>query len=87
MTDKTMSYNGYCGSIEVSMEDDCLHGKLLFVKDLVTYEAMSPAALEQAFRDAVDFYIDKCAREDLATEKPALECNEELQSRRKQAPQ
>jgi predicted HicB family RNase H-like nuclease len=76
MSDKTLSYKGYCGSIEVSAEDDCVHGKLLFVNDLVTYEAATRAALTQAFRDAVDFYIQKCGREGLAVEKPSVGCKE-----------
>lgn len=76
MSDKTLNYKGYRGSVEVSAEDDCLHGKLLFVNDLVTYEAVSPAALNQAFRDAVDFYIQKCSQEGLIVEKPAVGCKE-----------
>jgi predicted HicB family RNase H-like nuclease len=65
-----MKFKGYCGSIEVSIEDNCLHGKLLFVNDLVTYEAESPSALERAFHDAVNFYLDKCKRESLSPDKP-----------------
>jgi predicted HicB family RNase H-like nuclease len=67
---RTMKYNGYYGSIEVSIEDNCLHGKLLFINDLVTYEAESPSALEGAFHQAVNFYLDKCKREGLSPNKP-----------------
>lgn len=70
MSNKTLNYKGYSGSVEVSIEDDCLHGSLLFINDLVTYEAESPAALEQAFRNAVQHYLDKCAREGLTPDKP-----------------
>jgi predicted HicB family RNase H-like nuclease len=73
MSDQVLSHKGYCGSIEVSKEDECLHGKLLFIRDLVTYEATSPEALEQAFRDAVDFYLEKSAREGLTVDAPAEE--------------
>jgi hypothetical protein len=48
MSDKTFSYKGFCGSKEISLEDDCLFGKILFVNDLVTYEAESPSALKKA---------------------------------------
>jgi predicted HicB family RNase H-like nuclease len=70
MSDKTFSYKGFCGSKEISLEDDCLFGKILFVNDLVTYEAESPSALKKAFEDAVDFYLEKCASEGVIADKP-----------------
>ena len=33
-----MKYKGYYGSIEASTEDNCLYGKLLFIRPLVSYE-------------------------------------------------
>ena len=69
MNDRTLSYNGYCGSVEVSIEDDCLHGKILFISDLVTYEASSPGELAREFRSAVDHYLQKCQQENVS---PAL---------------
>ncbi len=65
-----MKYKGYYGSIEVSIEDICLHGQLLFINDLVAYEAASASALESSFHEAVDFYLDKCKREGLSPNKP-----------------
>ncbi|NTV96387.1 MAG: type II toxin-antitoxin system HicB family antitoxin [Thiobacillus sp.] len=53
-------YQGYFGSGEVSVEDNLLHGRLLFIKDIVNYAAESPKELEAAFRDAVDDYLDTC---------------------------
>jgi predicted HicB family RNase H-like nuclease len=70
MSDKTFSYKGYCGSIEFSLDDGCLFGQILFVRDLVTYEAEKIVELKQAFEDAVDFYLDKCERENLKPDKP-----------------
>lgn len=55
-----MKYKKYIGSAEVSIEDNILHGKLLHIKDLVTYEANSPEDLEKAFHEAVDCYIEDC---------------------------
>lgn len=70
MTDKTFTYKNYCGSIEFSLEDDCLHGQLLFVRDLVTYEAAQLGELKTAFENAVDYYLEKCAREAIEPDKP-----------------
>lgn len=70
MTDKVLSYKGYCGSIEFSIDDDCLYGQILFVRDLITYEAEQIGALKKAFEEAVDYYLEKCQREGLNPDKP-----------------
>lgn len=53
-------YKGYLGSAEVSVEDNVLHGKLLYINDVVSYEAQSPQELEQAFKEAVEDYLATC---------------------------
>ena len=61
MTTEPLKYRGYFGSSEISYEDNVLHGRLLFIKDVVTYEAESPQALREAFYEAVDDYLETCA--------------------------
>jgi predicted HicB family RNase H-like nuclease len=63
-------YKGYSGSIEVSVEDACLHGKVLHIRDLVTYEAVSVQDLRTQFEAAVDSYIQTCARLGVEPKKP-----------------
>lgn len=70
MSDKTLSHKGYCGTIEISIEDNCLFGKILFINDLVTYEADTPSKLQTAFEGAVEHYLQKCASENVAPDKP-----------------
>jgi len=55
-----LRYKGFLGSVEVSVEDNCIHGKILFIDDIVTYEAESPAQLEVEFKAAVEDYLDTC---------------------------
>jgi predicted HicB family RNase H-like nuclease len=55
-----LRYKGFLGSIEISILDNCIHGKLLFIEDLITYEAESPAQIENEFKEAVDDYIETC---------------------------
>lgn len=55
-----LKYKGYCGSVEFSAEDRCLHGKILFINDLVTYEAQDVNQLEQEFKSSVDDYLETC---------------------------
>lgn len=63
-------YKGYSGSIEISVEDNCLHGKVLHIRDLVTYEAESVPDLRAQFEAAVDNYIQACARLGVEPKKP-----------------
>ena len=55
-----LEYKGYTGSIEASIEDHCLFGKILFISDLVTYEAETVSDLEAEFIVAVDDYLLTC---------------------------
>lgn len=58
----TFKYKGYLGSIETSTEDLCLHGKILFIEDIITYEAETLKALRAAFYEAVEDYIETCKK-------------------------
>jgi len=55
-----LQHRGYYGSIEASPEDNCLYGKLQFIKALVSYEGETVAQLSEAFRSAVDDYLETC---------------------------
>lgn len=55
-----IKYKGYMGTVEYSPEDKVLFGKIAFINDLVTFEAMTVKDLEENFREAVDDYIETC---------------------------
>jgi len=57
---KYFEYNGYLGSCKVSIEDNCLHGKIEFISDLVNYEAQTTEELRKEFELAVDDYLSHC---------------------------
>ncbi len=65
-----LQYRGYHGSIEASPEDNCLFGKLQFIRALVSYEGQTLAELTQAFHAAVDDYIAECRAAGHAPEVP-----------------
>lgn len=67
---KYMQYKGQFGSAEVSVEDGVVFGKLLFIRDLVTYEAASPSDLLTAFETAVDEYLADCVEEGREADRP-----------------
>lgn len=60
-----MNYKGYMGSIEVSVEDNCLFGKVLALPHdtMITYEGETVAELREDFHDAVDNYLAYCKAE------------------------
>lgn len=66
----TKKYRDYIGSVEVSVEDNVLHGKILHIRDMVTYEADSPQGLQAAFEEAVDEYMADCVELGKAPNKP-----------------
>ncbi|KRP58777.1 type II toxin-antitoxin system HicB family antitoxin [Pseudomonas trivialis] len=65
-----LKHNGYIGSIEASLEDNCLFGKVLFIKALVSYEGKTVAELDAAFQEAVDDYLATCQALGQTPEKP-----------------
>jgi len=65
-----LKYAGYVGSIEVSIEDGCLHGRIQFIDDLVTYEGDSVPEITESFQKAVDRYVAHCQRVGKPANKP-----------------
>jgi len=61
------TYKGYTGTVEASIEDGCLHGQLLFITDIITYEGNTVDDIKISFEKAVDHYLAYCKE----TKKPA----------------
>lgn len=56
------TYKEYMGSIQANTEELFLHGRILFIDDLVTYEAESLPKLKTSFQEAVDDYLLTCQK-------------------------
>lgn len=78
MAKEILEYNGFKGSVEIELDDGVLYGKLLFVRDLITYEAKDIPGLSAAFRESVDDYLADCNEEGVPPCKP---CSGTLQIR------
>ena len=63
-----LEYKGFHGSVQYSDEDSVFFGKISGINDLVTFEGTSVKQLQQAFKRAVDDYIEICE----AKQKPVL---------------
>ena len=71
MEARVLEYKGYLGSIEISIEDGCLHGNLLGITDVIGYEGQTIKELTRAFKEAVEDYIDTCMDIGKKPEKPS----------------
>jgi predicted HicB family RNase H-like nuclease len=58
----TMKHRGYAAQIEYSDEDQCFIGHIAGIKDVVGFHGESVSELRAAFEEAVDDYLETCAR-------------------------
>ncbi len=66
----TMTYKGYAARLEYSDEDGCFVGHIAGIRDVVGFHGDSVAELKVAFEEAVDDYLDTCAKTGKAPQKP-----------------
>lgn len=67
---KTMTHRGYAARIEYSEDDGCFVGHIAGIQDRVGFHGDSVADLRSAFAEAVDDYLETCARVGRAPQKP-----------------
>ena len=65
-----LKYRGFLGSVLYSDEDETFHGRLEFIRDLVTYEGDDAKSLKRSFREAVDDYLQECEEDGRAPDMP-----------------
>lgn len=53
-------YKGFSSTPKYDIENKVIYGLVDDIDGVVEYESESPSSVEQAFRDAVDDYIDGC---------------------------
>lgn len=65
-----MKYKGYTGVVEFDEEAGVLFGRVIGLRDLITFEGESVAEVTRAFHDSVDVYLELCAERGEGPEKP-----------------
>lgn len=55
-----LEFKGYTGSVEFSAEDNVFFGKIVGIRDVITFEGTTVKALTKAFHEAVDNYLETC---------------------------
>lgn len=58
--EKLMKYRGYYGTVEYSLEDEVLYGKVVGINGLLSYEGSTIKELEDDFHGVIDEYIEDC---------------------------
>lgn len=67
----SMQYKGYTARIEFDERDEIFVGRLLGVRDIISFHADNVAGLQKELALAVDDYLADCADRGVTPEKPA----------------
>jgi predicted HicB family RNase H-like nuclease len=65
-----ISYRGHFAHVEFDPEDEIFTGRLAGVNDVIGFHGASVEALKAAFHEAVDDYVETCAKIGRTPEKP-----------------
>lgn len=65
-----IQYKGYIGQVEFDADARILHGEVVGIRDVVTFQGSSVEEVEQAFRDSVDDYLAFCKERGEEPDKP-----------------
>jgi predicted HicB family RNase H-like nuclease len=66
----TLKYKKYTGSVHFSADDKVFHGRVIGIKDIISFEGTTVKKLEKDFKESVDFYLDLCKKRGKEPEKP-----------------
>jgi predicted HicB family RNase H-like nuclease len=65
-----MTHKGYYATVAFDSEDEIFWGRLAGINDVISFHADNVADLKAAFHEAVDDYIEFCAKLGKRPEKP-----------------
>lgn len=65
-----LEHKGYTGVMEVDVESGVISGRVIGLRDVVTFQGDTVPQAVQAFRDSVDDYLEFCAERGESPEKP-----------------
>jgi len=56
-----VTYKGYSAKVAFDPEAEVLHGEVIGLRDVITFQSTSVEGLKEAFRESVDDYLAWCA--------------------------
>jgi len=71
MKNSVLNYKGFYGSVEFSLEDNCLFGSLIGLENgAMTYEGNDLNELKNRFEETVNIYLEHCQECKIEPKKP-----------------
>ena len=67
---QTLKYRGYDGSVLYSADDKMLHGRVVGIRDMVSFGGDGVESLERNFKAAIDEYLTFCETEGKTPDMP-----------------
>ena len=67
--DNVLTYNDFIATVKYSDEDEAFIGRIEGINSVVSFEGQTIQELKSAFREAVESYLDFCARKGIAPQK------------------
>lgn len=64
------TYKGYTGHLEIDADAGILFGRVLDIKDVITFQGETIEEARQAFQDSVDDYLEFCIELGESPDKP-----------------
>jgi predicted HicB family RNase H-like nuclease len=55
-----LEHKGYNGSVEFSSEDNVFYGKIVGIRDVITFEGKTVTEIKESFKIVVDDYLQTC---------------------------
>lgn len=55
-----LQYKGYTGHVEYDQESGVLHGEVVDLRDVITFQGTCVGEIERAFRESIDDYLAFC---------------------------
>jgi predicted HicB family RNase H-like nuclease len=71
MNESTIEYRGYAARVHFDPRDDLFVGRILGVRDIISFHADSVRGLHDAMKEAVDDYLADCVASNVTPERPA----------------
>lgn len=65
-----LEYKGYSGHVEYDCETRLLHGEVLDLRDVITFQGETGEEIEKAFRDSIDDYLEFCKQRNETPDRP-----------------
>jgi predicted HicB family RNase H-like nuclease len=65
-----LKYKGYSGIVEYDGEAKIFTGEVIGLRSMITFQGRTPEEIEESFRRSIDLYLQMCAEDGVASEKP-----------------